>query len=57
MVYEYYLPVGGTSLACYCIEHVEGLYSEQRVEIWTKRLTMPAASVTKAVEAMALYAT
>ncbi len=50
-VFEYYSPVGGSSLAFYCIED-----SEQRGEIWTKRRTIPAPSMGKAVEALALYA-
>ena len=51
MVYEYYSPVGGPSLAFYCIEG-----SEQRSEIWTKWPVIPAASMAKAVEALAMYA-
>ncbi len=48
MVCEYYSPVEG-AFAFYCIED-----SEQRPEIWTKRPTIPAASMAKAVEALAL---
>ncbi len=51
MVYEYYSPVGGTSLAFYCIKG-----SEQTPEILTKRPTIPAASMAKGVEALALDA-
>ncbi len=51
MVYEYYSNVGGTSLAFYCTEG-----SEHLPEIWTKRPTIPTASMAKAVEALALYA-
>ena len=29
--------------------------SEQRAEIWTKQQTIPAASVVKAMETLALY--
>ncbi len=50
MVYEYSSPVRGMSLAFYCIED-----SVQRAEMWTKRLTIPAASIAKTVEALALY--
>ncbi len=46
MMYEYYSPVGGTSLAFYCIEGSEPKYGPNG----------PAASMTKAVEALALFA-
>ncbi len=42
MVCEYYSAVGGTGLACYCIQN-----SEQRAEIWVKKPTIPAASLAK----------
>ena len=45
MVYTYYSPVGTTLTD-----------SEQRAEILTKRTTVPAASVAKAVYALILYA-
>ncbi len=50
MVYEYYSPVGGTGLPFTAVKD-----SEQRPEIWTKRWAIPAASMAKAVEALALY--
>ncbi len=43
MVYEYYSPVGGISLAIYCIEG-----SEQKPEIWTKWPVVPATLMVKA---------
>ncbi len=51
MIYDYYSHVGGTGLGFYCI-----VDSEQRPEIGTKRLMIPAASMAKVVEALSLYA-
>ena len=51
MVYEYYSPVGGTALPFTALK-----VREQRPEIWTKRPKIPAASMAKAVEALASYA-
>ena len=53
MVYDYYSPVGGTGpkVTFNCTEG-----SGQTPEIWPKRTTIPAALMSKAVEALALYA-
>ncbi len=48
MVYDYYSPVGGTALPFTALKE-----SEQRPEVWTKRPTIPAASMAKAVDALA----
>ncbi len=49
-VYECYSPVGGTIIAFYSVE-----YSEQRAEIWSNWPMISAASMAKAVEALAVY--
>ncbi len=54
MVHEYYSPVGGKSLAFYCIEDIE---QRAEAEIWNIWPSIPAASMAKAGEALALYAT
>ncbi len=51
MVYGYYSPIEGTILAFFPSKD-----SEQRAEIWTKRSAIPAASMVKAAEALALSA-
>ncbi len=54
MVYEYYSPVGGKGfkLPFTALKDI----ASKRAEIWTKQSTIPAASMVKVVEMLALYA-